>query len=80
MAVTAGLGSRAERPLPPTSRRGRGVGGVVYEPMVFVSDKRNAAIESGTKPDGRVRYLQRSQCELLKNPYVFYDGVPQRSV
>ena len=54
VAVTAGLGSSAERLLPPTSRRGRGVGGVVYEPMVFVSDKRNAAIESGTKPDRRV--------------------------
>lgn len=25
-------------------------------------------------------YLQRSQFELLKNPYVLYDGAPQRSV
>ena len=27
-----------------------------------------------------VLYLQRSQFELLKNPYVLYDGAPQRSV
>ena len=25
-------------------------------------------------------YLQRSQFELLKNPYVLYDGAPLRSV
>jgi hypothetical protein len=25
-------------------------------------------------------YLQRSQFELLKNPYVLYAGAPQRSV
>ena len=27
-----------------------------------------------------VLYLQRSQFELLKNPYVLYDGAPQQSV
>jgi predicted extracellular nuclease len=45
----------------------------------FLVDRLNAATASGTYAFIDV-YLQRSQFELLKNPYVLYDGAPQRSV